>query len=144
MNESLNEIYENEYITLLLEIGKKVEKLDKKNQKIIQTWLKKLCKESKTIELKRIRNLYAIDILNCIYNNQFYAPYNKCVPEGNLRKIEKEDLLNRLNKNFCEYLKQLKHIIFFNEDNKENNTNIKEDIIYFLIIIYFIFVYNNF
>jgi hypothetical protein len=103
--EDLDEItdeYDKEFISLMITIEKKSEKLNKHDKLRIKNWCKKLCQVTNNIEWKKNRNLHAICILDAILNEKFEEPYNKFPPEGSVPILNKALVKSKLSKKFYE------------------------------------------
>ena len=103
--EDLDEItdeYDKEFISLMITIEKRSEKLNKHDKLRIKNWCKKLCQVTNNIEWKKNRNLHAICILDAILNEKFEEPYNKFPPEGSVPILNKALVKSKLSKKFYE------------------------------------------
>ena len=103
--EDLDEItdeYDKEFISLMITIEKKSNKLNKHDKLRIKNWCKKLCQVTNNIEWKKNRNLHAICILDAILNEKFEEPYNKFPPEGSVPILNKALVKSKLSKKFYE------------------------------------------
>ena len=103
--EDLDEITDEddkEFISLMITIEKRSEKLNKHDKLRIKNWCKKLCQVTNNIEWKKNRNLHAICILDAILNEKFEEPYNKFPPEGSVPILNKALVKSKLSKKFYE------------------------------------------
>ena len=100
--DEITDLYDKEFISLMITIEKKSEKLNKHDKLRIKNWCKKLCQVTNNIEWKKNRNLHAICILDAILNEKFEEPYNKFPPEGSVPILNKALVKSKLSKKFYE------------------------------------------
>ena len=131
--DKITDEYDREFISLMIDIEKRSEVLNKYDKLRIKNWCKKLCQITKNIEWKKNRNLHAICILDSILNEHFEEPYNKFPPEGNVPILNKSLVKSRLSKKFFEESikiqneEQLKQIIEENQNYNSGNNSINID-----------------
>ena len=131
--DKITDEYDREFISLMIDIEKRSEVLNKYDKLRIKNWCKKLCQITKNIEWKKNRNLHAICILDSILNEHFEEPYNKFPPEGNIPILNKSLVKSRLSKKFFEESikiqneEQLKQIIEENQNYNLGNNSINID-----------------
>jgi len=131
--DKITDEYDREFISLMIDIEKRSEVLNKYDKLRIKNWCKKLCQITKNIEWKKNRNLHAICILDSILNEHFEEPYNKFPPEGNVPILNKSLVKSRLSKKFFEESikiqneEQLKQIIEENKNYNSGNNSINID-----------------
>jgi len=131
--DKITDEYDREFISLIIDIEKRSEVLNKYDKLRIKNWCKKLCQITKNIEWKKNRNLHAICILDSILNEHFEEPYNKFPPEGNIPILNKSLVKSRLSKKFFEESikiqneEQLKQIIEENQNYNLGNNSINID-----------------
>ena len=124
--EDLDEItdeYDKEFISLMITIEKKSDKLNKHDKLRIKNWCKKLCQVTNNIEWKKNRNLHAICILDAILNEKFEEPYNKFPPEGSVPILNKALVKSKLSKKFYEETIRMQ-----NEEQQMEQQQNEEDI----------------
>ena len=119
-NEITDE-YDREFISLMLTIEKRSEKLNKYDKLRIRNWCKKLCQVTNNIEWKKNRNLHAICILDSILNEHFEEPYNKFPPEGSVPILNKALVKSKLTKKFFEETLNMQR----NEEKFEEQQNME-------------------
>jgi len=131
--DKITDEYDREFISLMIDIEKRSEVLNKYDKLRIKNWCKKLCQITKNIEWKKNRNLHAICILDSILNEHFEEPYNKFPPEDNVPILNKSLVKSRLSKKFFEESikiqneEQLKQIIEENQNYNSGNNSINID-----------------
>ena len=126
--EDLDEItdeYDREFISLMITIEKKSEKLNKHDKLRIKNWCKKLCQVTNNVEWKKNRNLHAICILDSILNEHFEEPYNKFPPEGSVPILNKSLVKSKLSKKFFEETIKMQSEERQDQQIDEENKNIK-------------------
>ena len=120
--DDITDEYDREFISLMITIEKKSEKLNKHDKLRIKNWCKKLCQVTNNIEWKKNRNLHAICILDSILNEHFEEPYNKFPPEGSVPILNKALVKSKLSKKFFEETIKMQ-----NENNQEQQINEEDD-----------------
>ena len=120
--DDITDEYDREFISLMITIEKKSEKLKKHDKLRIKNWCKKLCQVTNNIEWKKNRNLHAICILDSILNEHFEEPYNKFPPEGSVPILNKALVKSKLSKKFFEETIKMQ-----NENNQEQQINEEDD-----------------
>jgi hypothetical protein len=110
--------YDAEFVNLMLEIQNLIENFSKSDKLKINSWAKILCVPTKNIEFKKNRNLYAIKLLDNVYNGKLDEPFIKFVKGNELKLLNPILVKTQLSSNF------LKHIKKYEEnENIYNNPN---------------------
>ena len=126
-------IYDIEFIGLMEEINKRIDKFCKGDRLKINSWIECLMAPTKNIEWKKNRNLYAIVLIDSLINHKLNEPFNK-FPKGNkeLPLLSVTKVKSELSKKFFKEISsdQAEIVgmkIYKNKLNKENNnTNISK------------------
>ena len=121
--DNITDEYDREFISLMITIEKKSEKLKKHDKLRIKNWCKKLCQVTNNIEWKKNRNLHAICILDSILNEHFEEPYNKFPPEGSVPILNKALVKSKLSKKFFEETIKMQNEEQLEQQNNEENNN---------------------
>ena len=117
--DNITDEYDREFISLMITIEKKSEKLKKHDKLRIKNWCKKLCQVTNNVEWKKNRNLHAICILDSILNEHFEEPYNKFPPEGSVPILNKALVKSKLSKKFFEETIKMQNEQFEQQNNEE-------------------------
>ena len=119
--------YDSEFIKLLLEIQKLSENFSKSDKLKINSWAKKLCIPTMNIEFKKNRNLYAIKLLDNIFNNRFEEPFTKFAKDKELKLLDPILVKTQLSNSFLNYIKDLEEDInIYNNPNTYDNKKFKK------------------
>ena len=121
--DNITDEYDREFISLMITIEKKSEKLKKHDKLRIKNWCKKLCQVTNNVEWKKNRNLHAICILDSILNEHFEEPYNKFPPEGSVPILNKALVKSKLSKKFFEETIKMQN----EEQQEQQEQQIKEE-----------------
>jgi hypothetical protein len=121
--DDITDEYDREFISLMITIEKKSDKLNKYDKLRIKNWCKKLCQVTNNIEWKKNRNLHAICILDAILNEHFEEPYNKFPPEGSVPILNKALVKSKLSKKFFEETIKMQNEEQLEQQNNEENNN---------------------
>ena len=121
--DNITDEYDREFISLMITIEKKSEKLKKHDKIRIKNWCKKLCQVTNNVEWKKNRNLHAICILDSILNEHFEEPYNKFPPEGSVPILNKALVKSKLSKKFFEETIKMQN----EEQQEQQEQQIKEE-----------------
>ena len=121
--DNITDEYDREFISLMITIEKKSEKLNKHDKLRIKNWCKKLCQVTNNVEWKKNRNLHAICILDSILNEHFEEPYNKFPPEGSVPILNKALVKSKLSKKFFEETIKMQN----EEQQEQQEQQIKEE-----------------
>jgi hypothetical protein len=113
----ISDIYDKEFINLVVEIENQSQNINKQNKLKIESWIKLLCIPTACPEFKKNRNLHAISLLDCIINDKYESPYNKSVHESeNLPQLDRVLIKSKLSDKF----KKIERLT--TEENFENYT----------------------
>ena len=119
--------YDSEFIKLLLEIQKLSENFSKSDKLKINSWAKKLCIPTMNIEFKKNRNLYAIKLLDNIFNNRFEEPFTKFAKDKELKLLDPILVKTQLSNSFLNYIKDFEEDInIYNNPNTYDNKKFKK------------------
>lgn len=121
--DDITDEYDREFISLMITIEKKSDKLNKYDKLRIKNWCKKLCQVTNNIEWKKNRNLHAICILDAILNEHFEEPYNKFPPEGSVPILNKALVKSKLSKKFFEETIKMQNEEQKEQQNEEEDNN---------------------
>ena len=122
--DNITDEYDREFISLMITIEKKSEKLKKHDKLRIKNWCKKLCQVTNNVEWKKNRNLHAICILDSILNEHFEEPYNKFPPEGSVPILNKALVKSKLSKKFFEETIKMQNEEQQEQQIKEEDNNL--------------------
>lgn len=99
--DEYSNIYDMEFLGLLMEINKVIGNFSKGDILKIKSWLKVLVIPTKTIELKKRRNMHAIVLLDNMINNKLEAPFTKfAYSQNDLTYIPVEKVKAEISKKF--------------------------------------------
>lgn len=98
--------YDKEFVSILLEINKRIEDLPKADKLKITSWIKALSLPTNSIPWKKNRNLYSILLFDNLINNRLEAPFNKFAQESSdLPVLSSSMIKSILSKKFYEEIK---------------------------------------
>ena len=95
--------YDQEFVTLMLNIQNFIENFSKSDKLKINSWAKILCIPTPNIEFKKNRNLYAIKLLDNVLNNKLEPPFNKFAKSKELPTLDPIITKVQLSQNFLNY-----------------------------------------
>lgn len=137
--------YDNEFIGLLNEIGKRMENFNKHDNLKIKSWINLLTIPCETNETKKNRNLYGIKLINQMINGKLEEPFIKYANGINdLKWLSPIEVKSELSKKFMEEInfKEIEnfgiqqqkkflniHPNIANKIKNQNNTNSKNNMI---------------
>ena len=108
--------YDAEFVRLMLEVQNLLSNFTKSDKLRINSWAKKLCIPTMNIEFKKNRNLYAIKLLNNVFNGKFEEPFTKFAKDKELKLLDPILVKTQLTKQFLNYIKNLEE-----DENIYNN-----------------------
>jgi hypothetical protein len=111
--------YDAEFVNLMLQIENLIENFCKSDKLKINSWAKKLCIPTNNIEFKKNRNLYAIKLLDNVFNGKLEDPFTKFVKDKELKLLDPILVKIQLTSRFLNYIKQLEE-----DENIYNNPDI--------------------
>ena len=111
--------YDSEFVNLMLEVERLLENFSKSDKLKINSWAKKLCIPTMNIEFKKNRNLYAIKLLDNVFNGKLEDPFTKFVKDKELKLLDPILVKIQLTSRFLNYIKQLEE-----DENIYNNPDI--------------------
>lgn len=93
--------YDKEFVTLMLEIEKRIEPFEKSDKLKIKSWVKALCMPTSSTLWKKNRNLYSILLLDNIVNGKLEPPFNKfAIDNGELDQLNPTVVKSKLTSKF--------------------------------------------
>lgn len=111
--------YDAEFVNLMLQIENLIENFCKSDKLKINSWAKKLCVPTMNNEFKKNRNLYAIKLLDNVFNGKLEDPFTKFVKDKELKLLDPILVKIQLTSRFLNYIKQLEE-----DENIYNNPDI--------------------
>ena len=110
--------YDAEFVKLMLEVQNLLENFSKSDKLKINSWAKVLCIPTMNIEFKKNRNLYAIKLLDNVFNGKLEEPFTKFVKDKELKLLDPIIVKTQLTRTFLNYIKKLDE-----EEKIYNNPN---------------------
>ena len=111
--------YDNEFLGLLSEIGKRLPYFNKNENELINSWLKVLSIPCNSNDLKKNRNLYAIKLINQMINGKLEQPFtNYANGQSDLKWLSPIEIKEELTNKFYEEIDFEKIEKFGNEQQK--------------------------
>ena len=121
-------LYDIEFLGLLKEINKRLDKYSKNDIMKIQSWIKYFMLPVETLKGKKNRNLYAIKLINNLINGRIEEPFTKFAKSPNdMKWLSFQIIKSELSKKFydeinCDKVEQEGYEQYkkLNEENKNN------------------------
>ena len=110
--------YDSEFVNLMLEVERLLENFSKSDKLKINSWAKKLCIPTMNIEFKKNRNLYAIKLLDNVFNGKLEEPFTKFSKDREIKLLDPIIVKTQLTSAFLNYIKE-----FEENENIYNNPN---------------------
>lgn len=110
--------YDAEFVNLMLKIQSLLDDFCKCDKLKINSWAKILCVPTMNIEFKKNRNLYAIKLLDNVFNGKLEEPFTKFVKDKELKLLDPIIVKTQLTNKFLNYIRYLEE-----EENIHNNPN---------------------
>ena len=110
--------YDAEFVHLMIEIENLLENFSKSDKLKINSWAKVLCVPTMNVEFKKNRNLYAIKLLDNVFNGKLEEPFTKFVKDKELKLFDPILVKTQLSRTFLNYIKKLEE-----DENIYNNPN---------------------
>lgn len=128
LKEDHTNLYDIEFLGLLKEINKRLDKYSKNDIMKIQSWIKYFMLPVETLKGKKNRNLYAIKLINNLINGRIEEPFTKFAKSPNdMKWLSFQIIKSELSKKFydeinCDKVEQEGYEQYkkLNEENKNN------------------------
>ena len=101
-----NDNYDAEFVNLMLNIQNLIGNFCKSDKLKINSWAKILCIPTINIEFKKNRNLYAIKLLDNVFNGKLEDPFTKFVKDKELKKLNPILVKTQLTTKFLKEMKK--------------------------------------
>ena len=102
--------YDSEFVNLMLEVERLLENFSKSDKLKINSWAKKLCIPTMNIEFKKNRNLYAIKLLDNVFNGKLEEPFTKFSKDREIKLLDPIIVKTQLTSAFLNYIKEFELI----------------------------------
>lgn len=128
LKDEHSNLYDIEFLGLLKEINKRLDKYSKNDIMKIQSWIKYFMLPVETLKGKKNRNLYAIKLINNLINGRIEEPFTKFAKSPNdMKWLSFQIIKSELSKKFydeinCDKVEQEGYEQYkkLNEENKNN------------------------